>query len=141
MSETVTAVRAEKATRKGRQTDEAFREAARVVFARDGYLNAKISEIAAEAGPLLEPGGDGLRHGGGNTQVVHGDEDGGNAIVDGQRLCPDPLRYTFRFRPPKAEAAEPLAEWEQELLASATATAAPAEQAAAVATESTPTEG
>jgi AcrR family transcriptional regulator len=50
MSETVTAVRAEKATRKGRQTDEAFREAARVVFARDGYLNAKISEIAAEAG-------------------------------------------------------------------------------------------
>jgi len=50
MTETVTAVRAEKATRKGRQTDEAFREAARVVFARDGYLNAKISEIAAEAG-------------------------------------------------------------------------------------------
>jgi AcrR family transcriptional regulator len=50
MSETVTAVRAEKATRKGRQTDEAFREAARVVFARDGYLNAKISQIAAEAG-------------------------------------------------------------------------------------------
>jgi small subunit ribosomal protein S2 len=38
-------------------------------------------------------------------------------------------------------AAEPLAEWEQELLASATATAAPAEQAAAVASESTPTEG
>jgi small subunit ribosomal protein S2 len=38
---------------------------------------------------------------------------------------------------PEADAAEPLAEWEQELLASATATAAPAEQAAAVATEST----
>jgi len=37
-------------TRKGRQTDEAFREAARLVFARDGYLNAKISDIAAEAG-------------------------------------------------------------------------------------------
>ncbi len=42
---------------------------------------------------------------------------------------------------PEAEAAEPLAEWEQELLASATATAAPAEQAAAVASEPTPTEG
>ena len=40
----------EKATRKGRQTDEAFREAARLVFARDGYLNAKISDIAAAAG-------------------------------------------------------------------------------------------
>jgi AcrR family transcriptional regulator len=38
------------ATRKGRATDEAFKEAARVVFARDGYLNAKISDIAAEAG-------------------------------------------------------------------------------------------
>ena len=37
-------------TRKGRQTDEAFREAARLVFARDGYLNAKISDIAAAAG-------------------------------------------------------------------------------------------
>jgi AcrR family transcriptional regulator len=37
-------------TRKGRATDEAFKEAARVVFARDGYLNAKISDIAAEAG-------------------------------------------------------------------------------------------
>ncbi len=43
-------VRAEKATRKGRQTDGAFRDAARTVFARDGYLNAKISDIAAEAG-------------------------------------------------------------------------------------------
>jgi small subunit ribosomal protein S2 len=42
---------------------------------------------------------------------------------------------------PEAGAAEPLAEWEQELLASATASAAPAEQAAAVATEPTPTEG
>ena len=46
----MTTVRAEKATRKGRQTDEAFREAARLVFARDGYLNAKISDIAAAAG-------------------------------------------------------------------------------------------
>src|SRR5262249_11012919 len=44
------AARPEKATRKGRQTDEAFREAARLVFARDGYLNAKISDIAAAAG-------------------------------------------------------------------------------------------
>jgi AcrR family transcriptional regulator len=44
------AARPEKATSKGRRTDEAFREAARVVFARDGYLNAKISDIAAEAG-------------------------------------------------------------------------------------------
>ena len=42
--------RPEKATRKGRQTDEAFRDAARLVFARDGYLNAKISDIAAAAG-------------------------------------------------------------------------------------------
>lgn len=44
----------------------------------------------------------------------------------------------------KAEAAEPLAEWEQELLASATAAAteaAPAAEAAPVATESTNTEG
>ena len=38
------------ATPKGRATDEAFKEAARVVFARDGYLNAKITDIAAEAG-------------------------------------------------------------------------------------------
>ena len=45
-----TVARPLKATRKGRQTDEAFRAAARVVFARDGYLNAKISDIAAEAG-------------------------------------------------------------------------------------------
>src|ERR1022692_5029781 len=42
--------RPEKATRKGRETDEAFRSAARTVFARDGYLNARISDIAAEAG-------------------------------------------------------------------------------------------
>ncbi len=47
---TAGAVRQVKATRKGRETDEAFRDAARTVFARDGYLNAKISDIAAEAG-------------------------------------------------------------------------------------------
>lgn len=46
----VSAERPEKATRKGRETDAAFRDAARVVFARDGYLNARISDIAAEAG-------------------------------------------------------------------------------------------
>jgi AcrR family transcriptional regulator len=45
-----TSSRTEKATRKGRETDEAFREAARQVFARDGYLNARISDIAAAAG-------------------------------------------------------------------------------------------
>ncbi|WP_327092287.1 TetR/AcrR family transcriptional regulator [Nonomuraea sp. NBC_01738] len=39
-----------KVTRKGRETDEALRAAARKIFARDGYLNAKISDIAAEAG-------------------------------------------------------------------------------------------
>jgi AcrR family transcriptional regulator len=39
-----------KVTRKGRETDEAFRAAARTVFAREGYLSAKISDIAAEAG-------------------------------------------------------------------------------------------
>jgi AcrR family transcriptional regulator len=39
-----------KATRKGRETDEAFRDAARTVFARDGYLNARISDIAEAAG-------------------------------------------------------------------------------------------
>jgi AcrR family transcriptional regulator len=43
-------VRTEKATRKGRETDEAFRAAARTVFARDGYLNARISDIAEAAG-------------------------------------------------------------------------------------------
>ena len=36
------------ATRKGRATDEAFKEAARRVFARDGYLNAEITDIAAD---------------------------------------------------------------------------------------------
>ena len=45
-----TAGGAGKPTRKGRETDEAFRAAARKVFARDGYLNARISDIAAEAG-------------------------------------------------------------------------------------------
>ncbi|MBO2449916.1 TetR/AcrR family transcriptional regulator [Actinomadura barringtoniae] len=39
-----------KSTRKGRETDQAFRDAARTVFAREGYFNAKISDIAAEAG-------------------------------------------------------------------------------------------
>ena len=47
---TVPPGRAEKATRKGRETDEAFRDAARTVFARDGYLNARISDIAQAAG-------------------------------------------------------------------------------------------
>ena len=45
-----TPVPAGKPTRKGRETDEAFRAAARKVFARDGYLNARISDIAAAAG-------------------------------------------------------------------------------------------
>jgi AcrR family transcriptional regulator len=49
-SASMATARPEKATRKGRQTDEAFREAARLVFARDGYLNAKISDIAEAAG-------------------------------------------------------------------------------------------
>lgn len=52
-SRTATARPAEKATRKGRATDEAFKAAARVVFARDGYLGAKISDIAAEAGKSI----------------------------------------------------------------------------------------
>jgi AcrR family transcriptional regulator len=47
---TVSPGRTEKATRKGRETDEAFRAAARTVFARDGYLNARISDIAEAAG-------------------------------------------------------------------------------------------
>jgi AcrR family transcriptional regulator len=47
---TAPAGRIEKATRKGRETDEAFRDAARTVFARDGYLNARISDIAEAAG-------------------------------------------------------------------------------------------
>src|SRR5580698_149382 len=50
MTAAATAARPPKATRKGRATDEAFRDAARVVFARAGYLNAKITDIAAEAG-------------------------------------------------------------------------------------------
>ena len=50
MTTEVRPARTEKATRKGRETDEAFRDAARAVFARDGYLNAKISDIAAAAG-------------------------------------------------------------------------------------------
>src|SRR5437868_12289049 len=44
------AAREEKTTRKGRETDLAFRAAARDVFARDGYLSARISDIAAAAG-------------------------------------------------------------------------------------------
>lgn len=37
-------------TPKGRATKKAFQEAARRVFARDGYLNTRIADIAAEAG-------------------------------------------------------------------------------------------
>lgn len=37
-------------TARGRATREAFREGARTVFARDGYLNARLVDIAAEAG-------------------------------------------------------------------------------------------
>ncbi|MFC9974381.1 TetR/AcrR family transcriptional regulator [Spirillospora sp. NPDC127200] len=44
------AERPAKSTRKGRETDRAFRDAGRAVFAREGYFNAKISDIAAEAG-------------------------------------------------------------------------------------------
>lgn len=36
--------------RKGERTEEAFLRAAREVFARDGYLNSKISDIAKAAG-------------------------------------------------------------------------------------------
>ncbi|WP_227981949.1 TetR/AcrR family transcriptional regulator [Nocardia spumae] len=36
-------------TARGRATREAFREGARRVFTRDGYLNARLSDIAAEA--------------------------------------------------------------------------------------------
>lgn len=36
--------------RKGERTEEAFLRAAREVFARDGYLNSKITEIARVAG-------------------------------------------------------------------------------------------
>lgn len=35
---------------KGRQTEQSIKDAARTVFARDGYLNARISDIADEAG-------------------------------------------------------------------------------------------
>ncbi|MBT0566568.1 TetR/AcrR family transcriptional regulator [Williamsia sp. CHRR-6] len=38
------------ATSKGRRTERAFVDAARVVFADKGYLNAKIADIAATAG-------------------------------------------------------------------------------------------
>ncbi|MDL9938885.1 TetR/AcrR family transcriptional regulator [Gordonia sp. ABSL1-1] len=38
------------ATPKGRRTEAAFHQAARKVFAEKGFLNAKISDIAAEAG-------------------------------------------------------------------------------------------
>lgn len=44
------AARPAPATRKGRETDAALREGARAVFARDGYLNARVRDIAAEAG-------------------------------------------------------------------------------------------
>ncbi|HWH97163.1 MAG TPA: TetR/AcrR family transcriptional regulator [Pseudolysinimonas sp.] len=37
-------------TKRGLATREAFREAARRVFARDGYLNARLVDIADEAG-------------------------------------------------------------------------------------------
>lgn len=46
----VLAGRPGKVTAKGRRTEAAFVEAARRVFIRDGYLNAKIADIAAEAG-------------------------------------------------------------------------------------------
>lgn len=36
--------------RKGERTEDAFLRAAREVFARDGYLNSKITDIAAAAG-------------------------------------------------------------------------------------------
>lgn len=40
-------------TRKGRATRHSFQEAARRVFARDGYLNARLSDIADEAGKSM----------------------------------------------------------------------------------------
>lgn len=35
---------------KGRRTEQTIKNAARVIFARDGYLNARITDIADEAG-------------------------------------------------------------------------------------------
>ncbi|WP_116999824.1 TetR/AcrR family transcriptional regulator [Desertimonas flava] len=40
-------------TRKGRATRLSFQEAARRVFARDGYLNSRLSDIADEAGKSM----------------------------------------------------------------------------------------
>lgn len=40
-------------TRKGRATRRSFQEAARRVFERDGYLNARLSDIADEAGKSM----------------------------------------------------------------------------------------
>jgi AcrR family transcriptional regulator len=40
-------------TPKGRQTEKAFLDAARLIMARDGYANAKISDMAAVAGKSL----------------------------------------------------------------------------------------
>lgn len=40
-------------TRKGRETRERFKAAFRVVIARDGYLNARIADVATEAGKSL----------------------------------------------------------------------------------------
>ena len=40
-------------TRKGRATRHSFQEAARRVFERDGYLNARLSDIADEAGKSM----------------------------------------------------------------------------------------
>jgi AcrR family transcriptional regulator len=37
-------------TRKGRATVEALKQGARVVFTRDGYIDARVSDIAEEAG-------------------------------------------------------------------------------------------
>ncbi len=41
---------AEPTTRKGRQTRQLLLDAARRVFGRDGYVNARMADIAAEAG-------------------------------------------------------------------------------------------
>lgn len=40
-------------TAKGRATRRAFQDAARTVFARDGYINARLVDIADEAGKSL----------------------------------------------------------------------------------------